>query len=81
MGVKVIGGTKETVLKMFSHKISEESAEQFELINSAITTSTKRETLEKIIELMLLMVEEEQAGGSVVVNHADGKNTTNLRFI
>ena len=65
--------TQET--KVFSAKCSLEHVERFDLIHEAMNSATKRSTFETLVDTMLAIVGEAQAGGTTVIKHSNGEET------
>ena len=65
--------TRET--KVFSAKCSLEHIERFELVHEALNSGTKRSTFEALVDTMLAIVGEAQAGGTTVIKHTNGTET------
>jgi len=61
--------------KVFGCQCSLEHIERFELIHEAMSSATKRSTFETLVDTMLAIVGEAQAGGTTVIKHSNGEET------
>ena len=61
--------------KVFGCQCSLEHIERFELVHEALNSGTKRSTFEALVDTMLAIVGEAQAGGKTVIKHTNGTET------
>jgi len=65
---------------VFSQTILKESIVKFDLINERLGTS-KRQTLEDMIDVMFSIIQEVESGGEVMLHHPDSKKPTKLNIL
>ena len=65
---------------VFSHAILDESIEKFNLINERLGTS-KRQTLEDMIDVMYSIIQEVESGGEVMLHHPSSDKPTKLNIL